>query len=468
MKIRSTAIPGLLLVDLDLPGDNRGWFKENWQREKMVAAGLPDFHPVQHNISFNAAAGVTRGLHGEPWDKFVSVAYGKVFGAWCDLREGSSTFGQVVTATIDPGTAVFVPRGVANGFQALEPSSYSYLVNDHWSADAQYPATSLELIDWPLPPSDISDKDRHHPPLDQVVPMAPRRILVSGAAGQLGRALQEIVAAGATNTAAAYWDFLSREDWDLRNIDPTNPLAPTGRRWQDYQAIINCAAYNNVNGAQQDRATAWEVNAQAPAALAQLCTAYHLTLVHISTDYIFDGSQPLHSESEPASALSVYGATKAAGDLAAQGTPQHFVLRTSWVVGEGANFVDTMVSLAERGISPQVVDDQRGRPTFASELARGICHLMGQSSAPRAAYGVYNLSNSGDIVSRAELAQAAVAAAGWDPALIVPISTAQYDAAFPGQAPRPAQSAFSLAKILSTGFEPQDWRVALAGHVARR
>lgn len=96
LGITSTPIPGFLRIDVTVHGDNRGWFKENWQREKMVALGLPDFHPVQNNISFNDQIGVTRGIHAEPWDKFVSVATGRVFGAWVDLREGPS-FGTVYT-----------------------------------------------------------------------------------------------------------------------------------------------------------------------------------------------------------------------------------------------------------------------------------------------------------------------------------------------------------------------------------
>ncbi|MCL2516742.1 MAG: dTDP-4-dehydrorhamnose 3,5-epimerase family protein, partial [Microbacteriaceae bacterium] len=134
--LRESPIPGLFVVDLDLRGDNRGWFKENWQREKMLPIGLPDFGPVQNNVSFNDEVGTTRGIHAEPWDKFVSVVHGKVFGAWVALREGDS-FGTVFTASIDPSVAVFVPRGVGNAYQTLEPDTvYSYLVNDHWSPDA--------------------------------------------------------------------------------------------------------------------------------------------------------------------------------------------------------------------------------------------------------------------------------------------------------------------------------------------
>ena len=86
----------------------------------MLALGLPDFGPVQNNISFNDEVGVTRGIHAEPWDKFVSVATGRVFGAWVDLRDGPS-FGAVYTCEIDPSVAVFVPKGVGNAYQTLEP-----------------------------------------------------------------------------------------------------------------------------------------------------------------------------------------------------------------------------------------------------------------------------------------------------------------------------------------------------------
>ena len=134
LHCESTNIPGLLVLRLPVHEDSRGWFKENWQRAKMTTVGLPPFVPVQNNISFNVSRGATRGIHAEPWDKFVSVASGRVFGAWVDLREGP-TFGQSFWLELDPSVAVFVPRGVGNAFQTLEDSTaYTYLVNDHWSA----------------------------------------------------------------------------------------------------------------------------------------------------------------------------------------------------------------------------------------------------------------------------------------------------------------------------------------------
>lgn len=177
LAVRETEIPGFYVIDLVVHGDNRGWFKENYQREKMEGLGLPHFEIVQNNMSFNAERGVTRGLHAEPWEKFISLANGRVFGAWVDLRQGDS-FGKVFTMEITPEKAVFVPRGVANGYQTLEENiTYTYLVNEHWSPDSQYTFVNLfdsELgIDWPIPREQaiISEKDASHPLLKDVTPM---------------------------------------------------------------------------------------------------------------------------------------------------------------------------------------------------------------------------------------------------------------------------------------------------------
>ena len=446
MRITETAIPGLLIIDLDVHGDNRGWFKENWQREKFtgLAPELASFQPVQNNISFNHA-GATRGLHAEPWDKLVSVADGKIFGAWCDLREGSESFGEVVTHEVGPETAVFVPRGVANGFQALEETSYCYLVNEHWSAEARYAAVNLSIVDWPLEPTEISDKDKQHPDLAEVSPMPARRILVTGANGQLGRALKRLLADA---------EFCTHADFDITN--------PPERNWKQYSAIINCAAYNDVNGAENDRAAAWAVNAEGPAKLARIAAENQITLVHVSSDYIFDGANEVHSEEELPSPLSVYGASKAAGDTAAQTAPQHYVIRTSWVFGDGENFMSTMRRLAAKGVEPKVIHDQRGRPTFAEDLAKGIVHLLNSG----ADYGVYNLSNSGDTVGRDEIAMAVFIGIGHDPAEVTPVSTEQYREIAGPEAPRPKASTLALDKIEATGFKPQNWRAALALYLA--
>ncbi|WP_306232669.1 bifunctional dTDP-4-dehydrorhamnose 3,5-epimerase family protein/NAD(P)-dependent oxidoreductase [Agrococcus beijingensis] len=461
LAVRETPIPGFLVIDLPVYGDNRGWFKENWQREKQLALGLPDFGPVQNNISFNATVGVTRGIHAEPWDKYISVASGRVFGAWVDLREGDS-FGATFTIEIDPSIAVFVPRGVGNSFQALEEdTAYSYLVNEHWSAEAQSEYTFLNLADptaaiaWPIPleQAELSDKDRAHPLLDDVAPMLGRRTLVLGADGQLGRALQQQWA-GRTDV-----EFVGRD-----RIDLARPETLDGIRWSAYGTIVNAAGFTAVDEAEtaEGRRVAWAVNATGPSHLARIAAQHRLTLVHVSSDYVFADVEGERDEHDALGPLGVYAQTKAAGDLAVAAAPKHYIVRTSWVVGSGRNFVSTMAALAQKGSRPEVVDDQVGRLTFASELARAIDHLL----ASGAEHGVYNVSNGGEPTSWAEIARRVFSLTGHDASAVTPISTERYDASRAGVAPRPRHSAMRLAKLEATGFAPRDQFAMLEEYVA--
>jgi len=453
LEITPTNIPGLLVVDLPVHGDSRGWFKENWQREKMLALGLPDFDPVQNNISFNAERGVTRGIHAEPWDKYISVGAGRIFGAWVDLREGAS-FGQVFTCEIDPTKAIFVPRGVGNSFQALEPNTvYSYLVNDHWSQEAVPLYTSLNLndtasnIDWPIPLDQalLSDKDTANPQLTDVQPMKPKKMFVAGGDGQLGLALQDL--------------FPEAEYVDRDTFDISDPAAYEGRNWRQYGTIINAAAYTAVDQAEtpEGREISWSANATAVRLLAKTALQNGITLVHISSDYVFDGTQTPHTEDEAISPLSVYGQSKAAGDIAASLVPRHYIVRTSWVVGEGKNFINTMQSLAKKDISPTVVNDQKGRLTFTKDLAEGIKHLLDTTPA----YGTYNLTNDGDVASWADVAKLVYEQTDKSADMVTGVSTQQYYEGKTGIAPRPLNSELLLDKLKATGFMPRDWQTAL-------
>ncbi|WP_205474125.1 sugar nucleotide-binding protein [Nocardioides sp. SYSU D00038] len=462
LSVEETTVPGLLVVRLPRPEDARGWFKENWQREKMVALGLPDFEPVQQNMAYNADRGTTRGIHAEPWDKLVSVATGRVFGAWVDLREGPS-FGSVFHLEIGPDTAVFVPRGVGNSYQALEDGTlYSYLVNDHWRAGTAYPAVTLDdptaAIPWPIPlaEAEVSDKDRANPRLEDVEPMQPRRTLVVGAAGQLGRAL------AAAFPEADLVDHVADAGAGIEALDLGDPAAIAAWPWAEYGLVLNAAAYTAVDEAEtpDGRRVAWQVNAGGPAALARVALAHRLTLVHYSTEYVFDGTVADHVEDEPLSPLGVYAQTKAAGDVAVSVLPRHYLLRTSWVVGEGRNFVRTMQKLAHDGVSPTVVDDQVGRLTFTDELARATRHLV----TTGAAYGTYNVSNGGEPMAWVDVARAVFALCGRSADDVSATSTAAY-AEGRSMAPRPANSTMDLSKLRATGFEPEDAGAALERYV---
>jgi dTDP-4-dehydrorhamnose 3,5-epimerase len=175
-----TDIPGLLWFDITQVGDERGYFQEKYQKAKLVAAGMPDsFTVVQNSVSFNKDSGVIRGFHAEPWDKYISVVTGKVFSAYVDLRKGDS-FGKVFTIEITPDIAVYLPQGVANSFQTVEPDTYYlYSVNAHWSGDNYDKYCFVNLADpqigvnWPIPLDNatMSERDRNHPLLKDITAM---------------------------------------------------------------------------------------------------------------------------------------------------------------------------------------------------------------------------------------------------------------------------------------------------------
>jgi dTDP-4-dehydrorhamnose 3,5-epimerase/reductase len=459
LRVDETPIPGLLVVHLPVHGDARGWFKENWQREKMVALGLPDFGPVQNNMSYNARRGATRGIHTEPWDKFVSVATGKVFAAWVDMRAGDS-FGATFSIEIDESVAVFVPRGVGNSYQALADGTvYSYLVNDHYQTGRVYPALNLAdptaAIPWPIPLDsdevEISEKDKNNPILADVEPMQPKKTLITGCRGQLGRALAPL--------------FPDATLVDLDELDLTDAEALAAWPWSDYGLILNAAAYTAVDKAEtpEGRSVAWAANASAPAALARIAAERGITLVHYSTDYVFDGGEVEggHTEDEPFAPLGVYGQTKAAGDIAVAAAQRHYILRTSWVIGDGHNFVRTMEKLAKDGISPAVVDDQVGRLTFTDELARATQHLL-DTEAP---FGTYNVTNGGTPRSWADYARRVFELSGRSAEDVSTVTTEEY-AAGKEMAPRPFHSVLSLEKIASTGFMSTDADEALERYLS--
>lgn len=275
------------------------------------------------------------------------------------------------------------------------------------------------------------------------------KFIIVGANGQLGKALQ-----------VQYPGALAL---DSTQLDITDSKAVESFNWGEADYIINAAGYTNVDGAEtfEGRKRAWQVNAAGTANLAKAALNRGKTLVHISTDYVFDGSIDLHTETEEFTPISVYGSSKAAGDIAVTLLPKHYILRTSWVIGDGKNFVRTMMSLAEKNISPTVVHDQIGRLTFTSELTRAIDHLLNRE----ANYGTYNVSNSGQPSSWADITREVFKQVGRDDLTVTNTTTAEYYAGKDGIAPRPLQSTLALDKLESTGFAPTDWRTALQTYI---
>lgn len=276
------------------------------------------------------------------------------------------------------------------------------------------------------------------------------KIFIVGANGQLGTALRA--------------KYPNAQFADINELDITDKSSVEAYDWSQIEVIVNAAAYTNVDGAEtaEGRVLAWKVNAAAVKNLAHVCWEHNMTLVHISTDYVFDGTQNPHTEDEPFSPLSVYGASKAAGDLLVSQLDNHYILRTSWVIGEGKNFVRTMIGLGQKGVEPTVVADQVGRLTFTSELVRAVDHLL----TTKAPFGTYNVSNSGESLSWADYTRKIFETSGFD-LKVSDTTTEEYFKGKENIAPRPLKSTLSLDKIQATGFVSTDWEKDLSAYIKK-
>jgi dTDP-4-dehydrorhamnose reductase len=273
-------------------------------------------------------------------------------------------------------------------------------------------------------------------------------IAVLGSRGQLGSAFARLLGDEAV--------LLTRSDLDLRNHDGIRAWVQSARP----EVILNCAAYTAVDAAESDQHTARAVNALAVGALAQACSVTGTRLVTFSTDYVFDGrKQTPYVESDPPDPLNVYGATKAEGErLALEINPGTLVIRTSWLLSTThRNFLTVMLDrLAEGEVA--VVDDQRGRPTFADDLAAATLDALRAGTS-----GILHLTNQGE-TTWYDLARAVAELAGFHPHRIQPTTSAALGRA----ALRPANSVLDSERLGELGLRPlPEWREGLAAAMAR-
>jgi dTDP-4-dehydrorhamnose reductase len=269
------------------------------------------------------------------------------------------------------------------------------------------------------------------------------RVLITGAAGQLGRSLRL--------AAPESWDVVALDRSDL---DLTDRTALDGLATRHADVIVNCAAYTDVDRAQTDERACWEVNAEVPAHLADLATATGARLLQVSTDYVFDGSARVpYDEDAPLSGLGVYGRSKAAGEQAVResgGT----IVRTAWLYAPGGrNFVSTILRLASGGGPLRVVDDQIGQPTYATDVAERLVALIERGTPA----GAFHATNSGQ-TSWYGFAVEIVRLWGLSVA-VDPVTSS----AFPRPAPRPAYSVLGHYGWSRVGLPPlRAWHDALA------
>ena len=275
-------------------------------------------------------------------------------------------------------------------------------------------------------------------------------ILVTGANGQLGSEMQRLGAVSPNN-----YIFTDAAELDVTDAGAVRRAAEQTRA----EAIVNCAAYTDVERAEENEAAADLLNRLAPANLAAAAAATGATLIHISTDYVFDGrAHTPYTEQAPTAPLSVYGRTKLAGEQAVEASGcSYLILRTAWLYSAfGNNFLKTMLRLTAERESLKVVFDQIGTPTYAGDLALGIFSVI-EGGQLRGHEGLYHFSDEG-VCSWYDFAVEIAAAAGHDKCRIEPCHTAEY----PSKAPRPAYSVLDKGKFKTTfGIEIPHWRESL-------
>ncbi|QOC95338.1 dTDP-4-dehydrorhamnose reductase [Micromonospora craniellae] len=277
---------------------------------------------------------------------------------------------------------------------------------------------------------------------------------MTGAGGMLGRDLVEVLATAHTVTPA------TRADLDVTDAAAVH-AAVAG-----HDVVVNAAAWTDVDGAESDEAAATRVNGEAVAHLATACAAHGARLIQLSTDYVFPGDAATpYREDTPTAPINAYGRSKLAGELAVTRLlpDAGYVVRTAWLYGaHGRNFVSTMLGLASQREFLDVVDDQRGQPTWSYALARQVRALAGAALAGRAAPGVYHGTCAGETTWYG-LARAAFVLHGLDPDRIRPITSNR----FPRLAARPAYSVLGHDRWAAAGLSPlPDWHAALSDALA--
>ena len=294
----------------------------------------------------------------------------------------------------------------------------------------------------------------------------PLRILITGASGQLGHELRHILETGEAEIGPipyGYEDavvtYTDTDDLDITDGDAVDAAFAEG----DFDIVINCAAITNVDGCEADEETARKVNALGAYNLARAAAEHGATIVHVSTDYVFPGTdEGERTEADEPAPISAYGRSKLEGEQLVTGTaPRHHVVRTAWLYGyNGKNFAETMLRLANDHDEVTVVDDQLGNPTHANDLAYEILKIALSGS-----FGIWHCTNEGTC-SWADFAEAVLADT---PCAVKRCTTEEYRAAHPESAPRPAFSSLSNDHLMATfGNEMRTWQDALASYKANR
>lgn len=486
-SIYDTAALDCKIVEVRRFGDVRGFF-ESATKEELAHLG---FNEIQQFSDSMSNKGILRGLHyqEDPYcqAKFVRCVRGRVVDIVMDVRTDSETYGKAVALELTPdnGRFLYVPRGFAHAYLALEDNSlFEYFVDNEYNTrkeggvsykdpnmiinlyskdEDKEEYTSKELtiyelleefgIDKPL----ISAKDEERLPLSDTKTNFTRRkkrYLVTGYKGQLGYDIvRELNARGEFDILALDLNEMDITDKD-RVLEIVSAYKP--------DVIFHCAAWTAVDKAEEEgmEELVTKVNVEGTKNLVDASIEVGAKIVYMSTDYVFDGTKEgYYTEEDTPNPQSIYGKTKYAGEEEVRRNPNHFITRISWVFGiNGNNFIKTMIKLSDKYKELSVVDDQIGSPTYTKDLAKLLVEMSGTDK-----YGTYNATNT-DYCTWAEFAESIFAYYGAD-VKVNHVSTDEYYKGKP-HATRPENSKFDHSKLEENGFAKMpSWQDAMERYI---
>lgn len=453
IKVTSFDIEGLHVIEPKVFGDERGYFVETYNQNDYEKQGLC-MKFVQDNQSYSKK-GVLRGLHFQkhfPQGKLVRVISGEVFDVAVDIREGSKTYGKWHGEVLsgENKKSFYIPEGFAHGYYVMsEEAIFSYKCTDfyHPNDEGGLPWNDETIgVKWPIEPGTqvvLSDKDTKYKPFQ-------KKILITGASGQLGRAVYEELSK--RNDCKVYRSARGEHEGFLSlNVTQKEDVLRIVKE-NKIDIIINCAAMTAVDLCETEKEQAYEGNVVTARNVAKVAAQTGAVLFHISTDYVFDGTKETgYEESDKTGPISEYGRTKLLAEEEVQkNCKEAYILRTSWLYGDGHNFVRTMLKLAESKDEICVVSDQIGCPTSCVEVAKVIAFLINRDD-----YGIYHVCCEGN-TSWYEFAKEIFAL--WKKNVkTIPITSAEYKA----PAKRPAYSILKNTKLEQLGYHTSTWQDAL-------
>ena len=377
--------------------DERGFFLEVFNTEEFKKLGIDEFF-VQDNHS-KSKRGVLRGLHFQTkhsQGKLVRVIKGAIYDVVVDIRKNSSTYGEWYGVELDSKDRkmLYIPKGFAHGFLTLEDETeIEYKCTDiyapQYDSGIMYNDSDLN-IDWKLEEYEIeeltlSEKDRKHQSFREYTESYQGDyVLLTGANGQLGQDFQKLFdRLGVKYVATDY------QELDITNKEKVREYIENS----NFTVVINCAAYNDVDRAEDEIEKCYALNSYAVKNLAEICKEKNIIFVTYSTDFVFDGEKEIpYTEEDIPNPLSVYSKSKLDGEKYSLEYDKTFLIRTSWVFGMGNNnFCKQVINWSKDRDTLKIVDDQVSSPTYSKDLAEFSWDLIQTDK-----YGLYHFSNSGE------------------------------------------------------------------------